>query len=242
MPYHKNHNVLLIHVPKTAGIFVARSLGLDFFDYYQSLRPSQGPAIQQDREQKGSGVFRALKKKFFLEHRNYIGSQNEALIGPTKLSASLQNLTFNEIIQYGFVSLNEAKEMKKLMLVRHPFERFLSLYSYWRFAEAGFSIDDVIDLLFDCNTILIDRGIYKTFSPMLSYIQNPYIGFEEFYTLRNENLIKDLNAWSREHDVPLDIPKSKINTSESFNCSLSKTQQIKLVKYYSADFHFFNYQ
>jgi len=241
MPIVKEKNILLVHIPKTAGISVAHSLGLNFSEHYNAFRALRPPRVYKPTSE---GLISKMLKFRSSSHNDYYACHNnDVLIGGVNLFNPKQNLTLSEILGYGFLSLREFRKMSLLVTIRNPYDRFLSLYSYWRFPEGGYSIDYVIEnCLYNAASSCFSRTILKTFSPMLSYVQCPYCDIGEFDFIRTELFRDDLLRFGKKFDLKLNEVPGKINVSESSNFSLNERQRKLVGEYYSSDFEYFGYK
>ena len=256
MPLYPDQKILFIHIPKTAGIFISRVLGVDFGQYYKKYRPSLEDSYQLFAQCDDSGVLKArvrsslsMTRKF----RELVSSKKKQgektnplrkhLIGGTRLDLSLQNMTASELMRFGYISRQDLMSFKKIVSVRHPEDRFRSLISYWNLLDVGFDVDWVIkNCLVEPNP-LIPVEVLATFSPMSFYIQCPMIEMSQWYVIRFEHLLDDLKPLADDLGCTADLESiPKINSSESGVISLTPQQTNAVRAHYAADFELFGYK
>jgi hypothetical protein len=238
MPFFRTKNILLVHIPKAAGISISIGLGLDYSLYYKSFSPTSSPIM-------GSNIKMGLKQLLKNKLQKYIcisGTPDiDFLIGPTSTDRALQNYSVNDYINYGYLGLHELKAATKIACIRHPITRFCSLYSYWKFSDFNYSVDWVIDnCLFNPNNN-VKKEVLITFSPMCSYLQTPWTSIKEFNLIRTESIEEDVAYLRDILGLSINIDFKKNNSSKSNEVRLTPGQKSRIRDYYAADFKIFKY-
>jgi hypothetical protein len=254
MPFDPDNRVLFIHVPKTAGIFISKILGVDFSRYYERYRPSLHDSqnlfkhASEATKESGSRQWPSLPRKLAdlarLAGRNTTTSKGsrEHLVGSAQIHISLQNLTVSELLRFGYVSRDQLLSAKKIVSVRHPEDRFRSLVSYWNILELGFSVDWVIQNCMARPNPLIPVEVLATFSPMSFYIHCPLVEFRQWRVIRFEHLLNDLQEILVEIGSEVSLPEAqRINPSESGKVLLESRHIDFIREYYSSDYELFKY-
>jgi hypothetical protein len=254
MPFEPDKRVLFIHVPKTAGIFISKNLGVYFSRYYERYRPSLHDSqklfshVNEATKERGSRRWSSLPRKFWglakLAERNTTSpnGSREYLVGSAKIHISLQNLTVSELLRFGYVSRDQLLSAKKIVSVRHPEDRFRSLVSYWNILELGFSLDWVIQNCMARPNPLIPVEVLATFSPMSFYIHCPLVEFRQWRVIRFEHLLNDLQEILVDIGSEVSLPgPQRINPSESGKVLLESRHIDFIREYYSSDYELFEY-
>ena len=251
MPYFPDEKILLIHIPKTAGIYVAKALGLDFSLYYDHFRPTLSESSRLLRpcastrarraafspKRLARLAFRFLSSPF----RPTLLTGDDRLVGGVTLDLSLQNLTLSDILHFGYLSRDDVLSCHKVVTIRNPEDRFRSLVSYWHFLELGFDIDWVIENCLIRPNNSLPKELISTFSPMAFYIDNPLFTSTEWLYVRQESLLSDLTKVAAVAGLKMDVPKDKINSSESSTVALTDTQIAQIRSFYAIDYDRFHY-
>ena len=254
MPFDPDNRVLFIHVPKTAGIFISKILGVDFSRYYERYRPSLHDSqelfkhVSEAKKDSGSRQWPSLPRKL-AGLAKLAGSNNptsngsrEHLVGSAQINVSLQNLTVSELLRFGYVSRDQLLSARKIVSVRHPEDRFRSLVSYWNILELGLSVDWVILNCMARPNPLIPVEVLATFSPMSFYINCPLLEFSHWRVIRYENLLDDLQEILVDIGSDVSLPGSqRINPSEPGKVLLESRHIDFIREYYSSDYELFEY-
>lgn len=254
MPFHPESGVLFIHVPKTAGIFISKVLGVDFSKYYERYRPSLHESqklfkqVSEATKESGSRQLPSLPRKLAdlarLAGRNTTTPEGsrEQLVGSAQINISLQNFTVSELLRFGYVSRDQLLSANKVVSVRHPEDRFRSLVSYWNILELGFSVDWVIQNCMSRPNPLIPVEVLATFSPMSFYIHCPLLEFRDWKVIRYEHLLDDLQEILVDIGSEVSLPGSqRINASEPGKVLLEGRHIDFIREYYSSDYELFEY-
>ena len=163
-----------------------------------------------------------------------------------------------------FISLKEYKKFYKFTFVRHPYDRFLSLYYYAIAAESYYhsalnpsgaingkhpNYDALKNKsLYDCAKLLIEGKLkipnyYYIWAPQSDWLLNKKGEIEFEFIGRYENLEEDFHKVLQELQLPL-TSLGKFNQSLNTNNIESlqdKTKSI-LYQYYRSDFEILRYQ
>lgn len=254
MPIYPDKGVLFIHVPKTAGIFISKVLGVDFGRYYDRYRPSLADsqkmlshfcrAAGQNDASPWSSLSRKLRRLAVITGGAAAspGRSREHLIGSAQIRISLQNMTVSELLRFGYISREQLLSAKKIVSVRHPEDRFRSLVSYWNFLELGLSVDWVIENCVANPNPMIPVEVLATFSPMSFYVHCPLVGFDQWSVIRYEHLLIDLEKILRDTGTEANLPGiPRINASESGKVILNDHHLDVIREYYSSDYELFHY-
>lgn len=254
MPFDPKNGVLFIHVPKTAGIYISKILGVDFSKYYSTYRPGLADSqklfshVDRDDDQDGHGRVVSLPGKLGklarLRGRKPAtpNGSREHLVGGAHFDISLQNLTVSELLRFGYVSREKLLSARKVVSVRHPEDRFRSLVSYWNLPELGYSVDWVIqNCIVDPNP-RIPVEVLATFCPMSFYIHCPLLEFGQWTIIRYEHLQDDLQELLIDMGTEISLQVTpRINPSESGKVLLEARHLDFIREYYSSDYALFEY-
>ena len=254
MPFDPDNTVLFIHVPKTAGIYISRILGVDFSKYYSTYRPDLADSLKlfshvdgddgQNGHRRRGSLPGKLVKLIRLRGRKAAApsGSREHLVGGAHFDISLQNLTVSELLRFGYVSREKLLSARKVVSVRHPEDRFRSLISYWNLPELGYSVDWVIqNCIVDPNP-RIPVEVLATFCPMSFYIHCPLLEFRQWTVIRYEHLLDDLQELLIDMGAEVRLPvTARINPSESGKVLLEARHLDFIREYYSSDYTLFEY-
>ena len=237
MPYFKESNILYIHIPKTAGIYISDLLGLDVHRSYPNFSPLE-PILNN----KNRTFFRVVKSFVKQKITRSLIPNFEYLVGDHTVNLTVQNLTVNELIRFGYLSFDEFCLSKKIVSVRHPLDRFISLCSYWKILESGYSIDWVIQNILHGKNKVVPSVVRSTFYPMHSFISDPWSSKPDWFILRQEHLDDDLELLFNEFNINAGKKNKPLNVSSGQRAILTDNQIDTICNYYQIDFEYFNYE
>lgn len=257
MPFYPERKILFIHIPKTAGIYISKILGVGFEGFYRNYRPTleqsrslflrdENNKESRNNPSRSKRLLRTLLRLPLPSGRAHLQagkSSADYLIGGATFELAMQNLTVGELLRYGLVSQRDLLASRKIVSVRHPEDRFRSLVSYWNFPDIGLDIDWVIQNCLIRPSAQLPVEVKATFAPMSFYISNPLVKADQWEIIRYETLHEDL-----ERLLPGEFSRAsckaddRVNASESAGVVLEGRHLDLLREYYSTDYELFGYR
>lgn len=236
MPYFKDKNILFIHIPKNAGMFIENILGLpkEIISYRQ-------PTVSKLSFNNMRSILRALKRK--LSSTDLIRSiKKEYLYGNYAGEFFFQHASLQEIIDYQLLTTEELDRSIKVAVHRNPLDRVISIYKYWGY-DNKISFEEFCVKYVDSSRRRVDNfGLLMHLKSQYSYLKNDRYNISEIELLRFDSLTEDLNRFNDKYKTKLCISSEKINSSKGGGCTVSDLAKEIIKTTYSKDFYLFGYQ
>ncbi|MDO6565140.1 sulfotransferase family 2 domain-containing protein [Amphritea sp. 1_MG-2023] len=237
MPYFEKNKILFIHIPKNAGMFIEKSLGIpsEIVHYRKPTDPLSWHKKLRNSFKKITGIEKKKSESVALEKALLHGQFG----GPyTYQHASLQ-----EIIDYRMLPLKTLEDSKILSIHRNPFSRTLSIYHYWGFHRKMNFDNFCKDVVAKPEQYLDNFGLLMHLRPQTSYIKNSGSFENKVEWVCFENLEQEFSNFSTRHSIHVDGTgmANKINVSNKSKIHISKTAQEIIKEIYREDFICFDY-
>ena len=223
-------NLLFIHIPKTGGTSVEKTVGQNLFP-----RP----------------IVRSLLAKIRSVDRQAHSAQRRVLFGRCPIDLAIQHLTLEELVSLGIIQLSDVYEkFVCFSVIRNPFARVLS---QWRSHSRSERYKDVNDFV---ENWLFSASTRKSHGSLVhSRPQSDFLKLSEFYTrqygqnpavaiLRTESLSSDFLIFKKKHNLDLlKLPHVNRRGNDPFEYRriLSEQSRKYIEKFYEQDFEAFQY-
>lgn len=230
MPFFRDKKILFIHIPKNAGMFVEKKLGIP-----REIVTYRKPT---DKET----LYLKVRKIFSKIQHNVFNKKNELekrfLYGNFAGAYNFQHASLSEIIEYRMLSKDELNESTLLAVHRNPVDRTVSIYKYWGFYK--FMSFEVF-----CKTyvsrpdkIINNFGVLMHLKTQVSYVNNS-LGYEKKINwLSFESIEADLTDFLHLNNIKID---GKVNRSDDVAVDVSETARRIIENIYEEDFNYFGY-
>jgi len=238
MPYFKNHNILFIHIPKNAGMFIEKALGIpqEIVSYDQPTTKNNVKAVFKRKLVQLFQEIRSPKKKREIEKKYLHGTFSGRYI--------FQHASLEEVLSFRMLPSDSLENAKILAVHRHPISRTISIYKYWGFDKSiGFE-EFCKTYVLNPSIALENFGLLMHLKPQVNYIKNTFEYSKNIHWLSLENLTDDLKNFASQNEVQLDLKaiSNTVNRSSTKKIEISETAEQIIRSVYKEDFQMFGYK
>lgn len=235
MPYFKEKNILFIHIPKNAGMYIEKQLGIP-----SSIISSQTPT---DKPKISSRILHFSKKlrNIILDISDNQQLEIEYLHGQFGGPYAYQHASLSEIISYRMLPEEELENSIILAVHRNPIDRLVSIYKYWGYYKILSFDEFCIKIVANPQNALDNFGLLMHLKTQVSYINDSINYSNKIEWLSFENLDSDLKEFMRKNNLKTKIDKNKKNESIKKSIEVSKESLSIIRNVYKEDFVHFGY-
>lgn len=225
MPIFHKEKIVFIHIPKNAGMYVEKILGVDaeLRDY---SKPTDKPST--------FGLLKSRYKTMKLEHNKEL--KLDFLYGAFGGQVLMQHMSLSELVNTRLITEDIISSYGFYFVHRHPLERCISIYKYWGF-EGKMSFHD-----FCVKYVENPAASYGNF-PLLTHLrtQSSFIQIPDNYSR-----IKPIGIDLKDLDTfLLSIGKhslgKRVNSSKEFKVRVEKRSIEIVERVYREDYENFGY-
>jgi hypothetical protein len=237
MPYFKEKEILFIHIPKNAGMFIEKTLEI----------PNQLASYRQPKSYKGlKKIMKIFVSKFFfsaLYNTHKLDLGKEYLYGIYAGRYPFQHASIEELLAYNLINDNEIKSATILAVHRHPLSRSLSIYKYWGYDKELSFEEFCIEYIQNRANAMGNFPLLVHLKSQVSFLRNTSgISLDKVHWLSFENLNVDLTNFLTEKGLDLKLPQSLVNQSSSSEIHVSEKAKRIVEGVYHEDYAYFGYK
>lgn len=236
MPYFEEHKILFIHIPKNAGMYIEKVLGIpkEIVNYaqptskktlYQKLR---GQAVKVKSQLCANKVRKDLEKKY--------------LYGQFAGPYIFQHASLSEIVSYRMLDKETIENSKILAVHRNPIDRAISIYKYWGLYKRVSFDDFCSGYILNPKNAIDNFGLLVHLKPQASFVDSSSGYFKRVNWISFENFNFDMNDFFIKNNIHNKLYEEKINASSNKSFDISKGSEDIIREVYSDDFELFGYQ
>jgi len=231
MPYFKDKNILFIHIPKNAGMYIEKQLGIPK-QIVSYKKPTDAPSLYE---------FIKLKAKKIIKKNYIINLEKKYLYGQFGGAYIFQHASLSEILTYRMLDIEDIENAIILAVHRHPVDRIKSIYKYWGFYKK-MSFDEFCE-----NYVKSPKNIINNFGLLMHLkSQYSYVAYAGHFTdkvewIKFENLYDDFQKIINKYNLDIKLEKSVVNNSNKCDIKVSKNSLKIIEKAYKDDFDYFGY-
>ena len=215
MPYFEKHNILFIHIPKNAGMYIEKLLGIP--DSIVSYR------MPTDKDGFLYSFFKKLSRRieFHIQrdvpHHLCLRNRDlckKYLYGSFGGFYLYQHSSLWEIINYGMLDKDILDNCVILAVHRHPVDRMVSIYKYWGFYKSMAFDDFCFRYIGNRADALDNFGLLMHLRTQVSFVANASPYTERVEWLSFEKLDDDIREFYKKYELSLPLVGGKINRSD----------------------------
>lgn len=234
MPFFSDHNVLFIHIPKNAGMYIEKCLGISWtFD--------QEPWLLKTEKQVSQLIYRAFRRMLFPGLIEVERLKRTYRYGDCAGMYKCQHATLSEVVSLRMLSKKVLESCTVLAVHRNPISRAISMYQ-WSAIHKYFTFDEF------CERWILNPWDYNLTYGQLSHIrtQSSYIAGNErfkdkFNLISFENLEYEFDCFCKKYSINYMI-NNKINQSKPYLREVSDKSISIIAEVYEDDFRNFGYE